>query len=100
MRGKPVEVFLGLGVHPAEGGTLLFSLDDADGLPLHEEHIVGKPSLKRKLPDSNAPRSREVQALHVLNTPTGKFEHSIDVVPCPWFRCSQDPSAPEVQNPN
>jgi hypothetical protein len=86
---EPLKVLLRLSIHSAEGRALLLGLDDAYGLPVHEEHVVGEPRLQRKLAQSYATRGRKVQVFRVLDTPTCEFEHPINPMSGKLLGCSQ-----------
>ena len=59
-----------------------FRLDDADRFPVHEQDVVGRTNIGLILPDRNAGASTPIDAVLVLNYPTGRCEHRVNLVAC------------------
>ncbi len=62
----------------SQGGALLLGLDDPNGLPVDEQHIVGWTGVGDQLSHSHALGGMEVDGLVVLHDPTCTLQHLVD----------------------
>ena len=67
-----------LPLHARERRALLLRLDDADGLAVHEQHVVGRTGVGDELPDRDPGAGVEVHRLVVLHHPAGRGQHRVD----------------------
>jgi hypothetical protein len=65
----------------ASAPVVRLGLDDADGLPIGEQDIVGRADVCLILADGHAQAGVEIERVLVLNVPTGRPQTFIDPVP-------------------
>ncbi len=64
-----------------QGRALFLRLDDADRLPVDEQHVVGRASRGHQLPHGHTKAGIQVDSFVVLHHPAGRGEHRIDALP-------------------
>ena len=85
--GDARRVLVGLHLDPGERRALFLGLDDADGLSVRVEKVIGSPKAvpQRELAHGNPSRRAEVQGLIVLHRPAGGLERGVDLLACEFF---------------
>ncbi len=68
----------GLPLDPGQRCALLLCFDDANGLPVDEQHVVGRAGTGDQLPNRYSLPRVKVDVLVVLNDPTGTLQHPVD----------------------
>lgn len=78
--GQALRVAPGLDFHPRQRGADRLGLDDARGLAVHVQQVVGeaKARLQRELADGDALRGVDVRMPIVLHRPAGGDEQRVD----------------------
>ena len=60
--------------------TVRLGFDDADGLPVCKQDIVGRPNFSLILADSDAKTSVEIESVLVLHMPARLVEPTVDAI--------------------
>lgn len=86
--GDAMGVPLRLELDAREGSSLLLRLDDAGGLSIDAEEVIGEPVAvgEAELANGDAAGSGEVDGAGVLDRPPGGLQHGVDLLSRGLFR--------------